>query len=58
MSTPNASPRWPLTQVEQTLHHYAAVVEKELEAYRENPSKKKESDWVASLKAILVSFYL
>jgi hypothetical protein len=45
-----------MTQEEWTLHHYAAMVERELEAYYANPSIKLESDWIASFKDILVFF--
>jgi hypothetical protein len=43
MSTPESKEAQDLTWEEQILHHHAAMVKKDLEAYHANP--KSQGDW-------------
>jgi hypothetical protein len=39
-----------LTDDEQILHHYAAMVKQDLEAYRTDPTDKSQKDWEGVFK--------
>jgi hypothetical protein len=39
-----------LTDEEQILHHYAAMVKEDLEAYRAYPANKSQNDWEGVFK--------
>ena len=56
MLTPNAQGAQDLTQEEQILHHHAAVVEKDLEAYR--AYSQSQGDWKKLFNEHLVHFIL
>jgi len=56
MSKPNAQGAQDLTQEEQILHHHAAVVEKDLEAY--HTYSQSQGDWKKLFNEHLVCFIL
>lgn len=56
MSTPNFEGTQHLTQDEEILHHYAAVIKKDLEAYR--ACFRSEKDWNRLFKNHLVRLFL
>ena len=53
MSTPNFGATQDLTQEEQVLHHYAAMVKGDLEAYRMSASRH-EQRWKIAFEERLV----
>lgn len=56
MSTSNSGGVQELTQEEQILHHHAAMVKKDLEAY--HAYSRSQDDWKDLFKSRLASFFL
>jgi len=58
MSTSNFRGAENLTQKEQTLHHYAAMVKRDLESYRLYPASMSQEDWKRVFKHHLARLIL
>jgi hypothetical protein len=58
MSTSVSAGAQDLTEEEQILHHYAAVVKRDLETYRAFPTSMSQKDWEDLFKDHLVRFIL
>jgi hypothetical protein len=56
MSTFNSGGAQDLNQEEQTLHHHAAMIKKDLEAYR--AYSRSQEDWKNLFKNLLARFIL
>jgi len=50
MSISNSGEAQNLTDDEQILHHYTAMVKEDLEAYRVYPTNKSQNDWEGIFK--------
>jgi hypothetical protein len=58
MSTSDFGGAQDLNQEEQTLHHHAAMVKKDLEAYRDRAYSRSQDDWKNLFKNLLARFIL